>query len=209
MNTTDSPPTIPSGPTRSIPAPLVAPLAAGVASWVVISLVFLGLKMLMQERPEFVGQPMRVTKAGLVQESPQVFTRKVNDDVSVIRPVQADFSDVRFEMNGRRDYRGLRTIMDMSGQFRARHVVSNAFDEPIFVLFKCLHPPSQDGESQHLLAGEMKLQASTSGVQESTKEAWLWSGTLETHSSTSVEISCHVASLKGLTYRVSDKNGTR
>lgn len=128
-------------------------------SWVVISLTFLGLKILMQERPEFVGQPLRVTKAGLVQESPQVFTRKVSEDVSVIRLVQADFSDVRFDMNGRRDYRGLRIIMDMSGQFRARHVVSNAFDEPIFVLFKCPHPRSQDGESQHLLAGEMKLPA--------------------------------------------------
>ena len=39
--------------------PLSSPLAAGVASWVVISLGFLGLKMLMQERPEFVGPPIR------------------------------------------------------------------------------------------------------------------------------------------------------
>ena len=83
---------------------------AGLVCWAAISLGFLGLKMLMQERPQFVGQPLSVTKAVLVQESPQVVTRKVSDDVSVIKQASPEFSDVHFNMNGRRDYRGLKTI---------------------------------------------------------------------------------------------------
>jgi hypothetical protein len=41
---------------------LAAPITAGLLSWLAITIGFLGLKMLMQERPEFVGQPMRITK---------------------------------------------------------------------------------------------------------------------------------------------------
>jgi hypothetical protein len=52
-----------------------------------ISLGFLGLKTLMQERPEFVGPPMRATQVELMQESPQAVMRKASDDVSVIKPV--------------------------------------------------------------------------------------------------------------------------
>src|SRR5688572_25967247 len=124
-------------PPAALLHPLAAPVTAGLLSWAAISFGFFGLKMLMQERPEFVGQPMRVTSAELVQESPQVVARKVSDDLSVIKPVQPDSSDVRFDMQGRRDYRGLRTIMDMSGEFRARYVLTNEFEEPIFILFKC------------------------------------------------------------------------
>ncbi len=198
-----------STPARRTSNPLAAPLTAALLSWAAISLGFFALKMLMQERPEFVGQPMRTTKGELFQESPYVVTRKVSDDISVIRPVQPEFSDVRFDMNGRRDYRGLRTIMDMSGQFRARYVLTNSFAEPMFVLFKCPHPRSKDGESQNLPTGELRLQAPTNGVQENTTNAWLWSGTLEPHSAASVEISYQVGSLKGITYRVGDKSGNQ
>ena len=93
---------------------LTAPLAAGVVSWIVISLGCLGLKMLMQERPEFVGPPIRTAKSVLVQESPRVVTRKSTEDVSAIKTAQPVASDIRFEMQGRRDYRGLKTINDMS-----------------------------------------------------------------------------------------------
>ena len=77
-------------PPPKIPGPLRQPAAsivAGVLSWAAISLGFLGLKMLMQERPEFVGQPMRGTKVEMVQESPRIVARKVSDDVSVIKPL--------------------------------------------------------------------------------------------------------------------------
>ena len=100
----------------------------------------------MQERPEFVGQPVRTTKAELVQDSPQVVIRKVGDDVSAVKPAQPESSDVLFDMQGRRDYRGLRTIMDMSGVFRASYLLTNHFEEPIFVLFKCPHPRAQNSE---------------------------------------------------------------
>src|SRR5204862_2053966 len=106
-----------STPQKSSQSALAAPVTAALLSWAVISAGFFGLKVLMEERPEFVGQPLRVTKGELVQESPRVVVRKVNEDISVIRPAQPEFSDVRFDMNGRRDYRGLRTIRDMSGEF--------------------------------------------------------------------------------------------
>ena len=109
-------------------------IVAGVLSWAAIALGFLGLKMLMQERPEFVGEPMGGAKAQMVQESPRIVVRKVSDDVSVIKPMQPELSDVRFDMRGRRDYRGLRTIMDMSGEFHGRYVLTNALEEPVFVL---------------------------------------------------------------------------
>lgn len=192
-----------------VPSSLAAPLTAGLLSWAAISLGFFGLKMLMQARPEFVGQPMRVTRAELVQESPHIVTRKVSDDVSVVRPMQPEFSDVRFDMSGRRDYRGLRTIMDMSGQFRARYVLTNAFAEPVFVLFKCPHPRSPNGENQNLLAGELRLLAPTNGLQENTTNEWIWSGALGAHGSAGVEISYHVAALKGVHYRVGEKSGNQ
>ena len=161
----------------------------------------------MQERPQFVGQPMRVSNVELVQKSPMALARKVTDDISVINPVTPEFADVQFDMRGRRDYRGLRTIMDMSGEFRARYVLTNVFDEPIFVLFACPHPQAQSGDGQNLLAGGLTLQASAIGVQENTKDAWLWSGTLEPRNSVALEISYQVASVKGVAYRVSDQNG--
>lgn len=188
---------------------LAAPITTGLLSWLAISTGFFGLKMLMQERPEFVGPPMRVTSAELVQDSPYVVIRKVSDDISVIKPVQPESSDVRFDMAGRRDNRGLQTIVDMSGEFRARYTLTNTFEEPVFVLFKCLHPRSRNDDSQNLLAGEMRLQASANGVQENNTNAWLWSGMLEAHGSVEIEISYHVASLKGVSYRVSAQSGNQ
>src|SRR4051812_25564071 len=108
-------PSAPDSP-RTSASPLSAPIVTAAVSWLAISAGFFGLKVLMEERPEFVGQPLRVTKAELVQESPRIVTRKMSEDVSVIRPAQPDSAEVRFEMTGRRDYRGLRTIRDMSGE---------------------------------------------------------------------------------------------
>lgn len=190
----------------ALPAGLIV---TGLFSWAAISLGFLGLKMLMQERPEFVGQPMRTTQAELIQESPQLVTRKLSDDVSVVRPAQPEFSDVRFDIKGRRDYRGLRTISDMFGEFRARYVLSNAFDEAAFVLFKCPHPRTENGDGRSLLAGELRLQAPTNGVQETGSNAWFWSGAIERGGTTALEVSYRVASLKGVTYRVRGQDGTQ
>lgn len=188
---------------------LATPITIGLLSWAAISFGFLGLKMLMQARPEFVGQPMRVTQAELIQESPQVVARNVTDDVSVVKRVQPESSDVRFEMHGRRDYRGLRTISDMAGEFRARYVLTNAAEEAMFVLFKCPHPKTENSSDQSLLAGELRLQASTSGVQETSKDAWFWSGTIDARAATTIEVSYHVTSLKGVTYRVVAQNGNQ
>jgi hypothetical protein len=87
--------------------------------------------------------------------------------------------------------------------------LTNAFEEPIFVLFKCPHPRSKHDDSQNLLAGEMRLQASASGVPEDIKDAWLWSGTLEAHGSVEIEVSYHVTSLKGVSYRVGPESGNQ
>ena len=210
MNTTDSPrDDISSTTPVTDPSPPSTPILVGLFCWIAISIGFFGLKFLMQERPEFIGQPMRVTKAELVQDSPQVVMRKVSDDIAVIKPVQPELSDVRFDMQGRRDNLGLRTIIDMSGQFRARHVLSNTFEEPLFILFKCPHPRSQNEDGQNVLAADLKLQSSVTGTQENTKDAWLWSGTVEPHSAANIDISYHVASLKGITYRAGDKSGNQ
>jgi hypothetical protein len=188
---------------------LSAPITTALISWVVISVGFFGLKVLMEERPEFVGQPLRVTKAELVQESPRIVIRKLSDDVSVIRPAQPEAADVRFDMHGRRDYRGLRTIRDMSGEFRATYVLTNASEEASFVLFKCPHPRTENGDNQGLLASELKLQASAKGLQETTTNAWFWSGTIEPHGSANLEVSYSVASLKAVAYRVIPYDGNQ
>jgi hypothetical protein len=198
----------------SPPLPIASPMptstatiAAGIICWAAISLGFLGLKMLMEKRPEFVGQPVVETKAELVQESPRIFTRKVSDDVSVVKPMQPELSDVRFDMSGRRDYRGLRTVMDMAGEFHGRYVLTNTFDEPIFVLFKCPHPRTDRDTGSNLLAAGLRLQSSLGGAQENSGDAWLWSGTLDAHSGTAIDISYQAAALKGVTYRVGEQNG--
>jgi hypothetical protein len=190
----------------ALPAGLIV---TGLLTWGAISLGFFGLKMLMEERPEFVGQPMRTTQAELVQESPQVVVRKVSDDVSVVRPTQPELSEVRFDMTGRRDYRGLRTISDMFGECRARYILSNAFEEPAFVLFKCPHPHTEHDANGSLLAGELKLRGPTNGVQETTKDAWFWTGTIDRGATANIEVSYRVASLKGVTYRVAGQTGTQ
>src|SRR3954470_7193960 len=182
--------------------PQTSLIFTGVVCWALVSFGCYGLKILMQERPEFVGQPLRVTKAELVQEAPKIVVRKLSDDISAIKPVQPEDSDVRFDLNGRRDYRGLRTIIDMSGGFQGRYLLTNQFDEPMFVLFKCPHPHTESGESQSLQAGELRLRASAPGVQENSKEAWFWSGVIDQHSSASIDVSYQVASLKGVSYKV-------
>src|SRR6266702_176244 len=181
-----------SNPQNPPATPLSAPITAALVSWVVISAGFFGLKVLMEERPEFVGQPVRVTKAELVQESPRIVVRKVS-----------------YDMNGRRDYRGLRTIRDMFGEFHARYVLTNSSEEPAFVLFTCPHPRTENGGNEGLLASELKLQASTNGLQETTTNAWFWSGTLDSHGSAGIDVSYSVASLKAVSYRVTPHDGNQ
>ncbi len=191
------------GSTRSL-------ILAGVVSWIGISAGFFGLKLLMQERPEFVGPPIRTAKAVLVQESPRLVARHLSDDVSVIRPVQPEMSDVRFQMSGRRDYRGLKTVSDMSGTFTARYALTNRAAENVFVLFKCPHPRADGGsaDGSSVIAGGLRLTASVAGVQENAKDAWLWSGTIPAHGAVSIEVAYEVASLRAVVYRVADQRGT-
>ncbi|MEO7318285.1 MAG: hypothetical protein ABIZ56_04795, partial [Chthoniobacteraceae bacterium] len=193
---------LPSATPATAPRSFTGLIGAGLMSWVAIGVGFFGLHMLMQERPEFVGQPMRSSKTELIQESPRVVIRKLSDDVAVIKTAQPSSSEITFDMRGRRDYRGLRTVIDMSGEFHARHVLTNAFDEPVFVLFKCPHPRSESDSGQGLLAGGLKLQASVPGIQENATDAWFWSGTIEPRGTVNIDISYQAASLKGVTYRI-------
>jgi len=161
----------------------------------------------MAERPEFVGEPMAVSKAELVQDSPWVVTRRVSDDVSIIKPAQPQSSEIRFDLAGHRDYRGLRTIEDMSGEVHARFVLSNVLDEPVFALFKCPHPRAQSGGSANLLASGLRFQASAGGVQEAAQDAWFWSGTLAPHAAATMDVSYQAASLRSVAYHAGDQNG--
>lgn len=210
MNTNEPPGG--SGPapnTLNAPSPRLAavPVAVGLLSWVMIALGFLGLRMLMQERPQFVGSPMRSPTSELVQESPRVVVRRVTDDVAAIKPAQPELSEVQFDLRGHRDHRGLRTVLDMSGSVVARHVLTNSHEEPLFVLFRCPHPRAGDSSGESLQAGSLKLQSSVPGTQENAKDAWLWTGQLAAHGSATLEISYQVAALKGVSYRVTGQGG--
>lgn len=209
MNETNPTPGDPRTHLNFSHAPQFTVALTAILAWAALSLGFLGLKMLMSERPEFVGPPMRANQVELVQESPLIVVRKVSDDVSVVRSTQADSSDVAFVMTGRRDYRGLRTMLDMSGEIRAAFTLTNGLDEAVFVLFKCPHPRAQNETSQNLLAGDLKLQAVPGGLQENTQDAWLWSGTVESHAMATIEITYHVAALKSVMYRVNDADGSQ
>lgn len=184
-----------------------APVAAGLLSWLIIALGFLGLWMLMQERPQFVGEPMRSSMTELVQESPRIVVRKVTDDIAVIKSAQPESSEILFDMRGHRDHRGLRTVLDMSGSVVARHVLTNVFEEPVFILFRCPHPRTGDSSGQSLQAGGLKLNASVPGTQENAKDAWLWSGQVAAHGTVTLEISYQAAALKGVTYRIAAQGG--
>jgi hypothetical protein len=172
-------------------------MAAGCAS----------LMFLMRERPQFVGQPTHGAKALLVQESPRLVARRTTDDISVIKPLQPDLSEVDLIMRGRRDYRGLKTISDMSGEVRARYTVTNFHEEPIFVLFTAPHPRAAPGDSTGLLVSGLRLTASSGGVQENGSNSWLWSGILAAHAAVWIEISYQVSSLQGVTYQIADRSG--
>lgn len=180
---------------------------AAVFSWAVVTVGFVGLKILMDERPQFVGQPMTSTRAVLVQESPQIVVRKATDDVAAIKPAQPDSSIVHFEMKGRRDYRGLKTISDMSGQFRAEHVLANDSDDPLFVLFRSPHPRNDASQGSTVLASALRLEASVPGLQENAADAWLWSGTLPARSRLTIAIRYDVGALRGVTYNVRAPQG--
>ena len=201
---------LPSGLTRAAnatpPRLPIAAIGAGLLSWIFISLGFYGLHGLMQVRPEFVGQPMHESRTQLLQEAPRLAIRKVSDDVSVIKTAQPDASEVTFTMRGGRDFRGLRTVMDMSGEMRARHTLKNPYDEPIYVLFRCAHPRAERDGGQSLQAAGLKLEASVPGLQENTADAWQWSGTLGAHQSVEIQISYQAASLNGVTYRIGGQN---
>ena len=207
MNAQSSSPSPVPGPNARAHS-LTAPIGFGLLSWAVICVGFLGLHRLIQERPQFVGQPLRASRATLIQDSPRLVTRKASDDISVFRWTQPALSDINFNMRGRRDYRGLKTISDMSGQFTARYVVTNSADEPLFALFKCPHPRAEGQDDQSLLAGGLKLRASIAGIQESAKDAWFWSGSIPAHESATVEVDYQVAALKGVSYRISGQDGT-
>ena len=76
-------------PSQALPNhSVVVPIGFGLLSWGALCLGFFGLHLLMQERPQFVGQPLRASRATLVQESPRIVTRKTSDDISVFRWAQ-------------------------------------------------------------------------------------------------------------------------
>ena len=133
--------------------------------------------------------------------------RKATDDTSTIKPMQPASTEIALNMHGRRDYRGLKTIVDMSGTVVAHHSLTNSLNEAIFVLLKCPHPRAESDSTSGLLAGGLKLQASVPGIQENSKESWLWSGTIEGHGSVGIQTSYQVMSLKGFTYKIGSQEG--
>jgi hypothetical protein len=189
------------------PRKRVWPVFVGLICWLCMAIGFQGLKVLMGERPQFIGKPLQFQTGDLLQESPTAMLRKVHDDVSSYKEIQAERTDIEFHMRARRDYRGLRTIIDMAGDFQGRYTITNPFDEPVFVLFKCPHPrPS--GNSRHgLKASALDLNAGGTGIRENTSDAWFWSGELPANGSQEIRISYHAASVRSVQYKLVSNNG--
>lgn len=192
-------------PVQTTPGSWTVPIAAGLAAWVLIALGFLGLAMLMEERPQFAGIPVRFSSVELIQDSPAVVIRRASDDVALWREIHPDRSDIGFLMRARRDYRGLRTIIDMDGQFTGRYTISNRFDEPLFVLFKCPHPRAANQEP--INTSGLTLAADGAGEQENGTAAWLWSGEIGARESREITVSFGTAALTGLRYNVESQHG--
>ncbi|MFM1941079.1 MAG: hypothetical protein RI897_61 [Verrucomicrobiota bacterium] len=191
----------------SLPSPLRTSATAAFLAWVVMSLGFLGLRMLMQERPEFVGQPMRFSRTVLVQDAPRVYVRSVKDDVSLVRSFQPESAEIVFDMKGRRDYRGLKTISDMSGTFSGRFTLANTTGEALHVLFQCPHPRDDSLNGDGPAVAGLRLNSSVDGLQESSPEGWLWSGRLDAGSSAVLEVSYQAGALKGARYNAAGSGG--
>ena len=180
--------------------------AVGTAAfcWVAMALGFLGLRILLQERPQFVGRPLHFSSAELIQESPQIIMRKVRDDVSAVQPTQADRMDVLFTLTERKDYRGLKTVIDMTAEFKGTYTITNAYDEPIFALFRCPHPRGSN-ERSPINTGGLSIEAGASGMSETTAEAWYWSGEIEPNQSRQITVSYQAANLSGIRYSISSE----
>lgn len=208
MTAPESPAASPAGvPKRERPASrLSALVAAGLLVWLLIAGGFLGLRVLMQERPQFVGPATRSAMITLVQDSPQAVFRRVGDDVAAVRALRPEFSEVIFDLQGRHDHRGLKTVVEMGGTVVARHVLTNALAEPIFVLFRCPHPRAGDPAGP-LQASGLRLRSSVPGLEESVRDAWLWSGEVAPHAAATVEVSYQAAALKGIRYQVNGPGG--
>jgi len=180
-------------------------VATGFFTWILISAGFLGLHKLLQDRPQFIGQPLNTPDTELIQESPKIFLRRLSEDVASVKITHPVSSDVLLEMNGRRDYRGLKTLVDMSGTFTGRHVITNHLEEAIYVFVRYPHPKSAQGHT--LPARELQLIASQTGITESGNQLWLWTGRLEPHASVTIEARYQVALLRAATYRVPESSG--
>lgn len=167
---------------------------------------FGGLRMLMEERPQFAGRPLRFHSTELTQESPSIVYRKVGDDVSVVRPTEADRIEVSFKLKERKDYRGLRTVIDLGAEFSGTYTITNRFDEAIFALFRFPHPQGAY-ESTPINAGSLVVDAGESGLTENSSQAWYWSGEVDAGQSRAITVSYDAANLSGVRYTVDSDRG--
>lgn len=201
MHTTPSPPGQNSGLNYAWP------VVVGIGCCLAMALTFPVLRELMQHRPQFAGAPLRSSRVELVQGSPHIVMRKVRDDVAGYHAIQAEQTDVLFTMRGRRDHRGLRTIMDMAGEVEVRHTLTNPYDEAAFVLFKCPHPHAGRNADGNLQASALKLDAGGAGVVENAHRAWLWTGEIEPHASQVITMTYRASLIRGVTYQVDETDG--
>ncbi len=161
----------------------------------------------MEERPQFIGIPTRGQPTELVQDSPRVAVRRVRDDVAASKEVQPSRNDVMFDLESRSDYRGLRTVRDMRGKFRGRYTITNPHDEPSFIFFRCSHPRPSSDASGPIVASGLGVESSVAGTQESTADAWFWSGELGAGESTEITVHYLPSKLRSVRYSVDSRHG--
>jgi hypothetical protein len=155
---------------------------AALGCFLLSSLGFWLLLVLMEERPQFVGEGLTFPRRSFLQDAPSVALRKVGDDVSAYVRVPPDRSDVRFELHALRDHRGLKTVHAMEGELRAEYTIENPYDERVFVLFRCDHPRSAEEGArggQRVQTSGISMETTHEGQRLDATDAWLWSGELD------------------------------
>ena len=149
-------------------------LFSAVVAFVLLSVGFLGLGFLIQERPQFVGQRLSPPQLVFEQPSPGLLLRNDSSDVNVVEPAHPTRAYVDVTLNTIPDHRGLKTMHSLNGRFEGRYEIENPEKEPIHFLMKCEHP--RFARSGAVPLSSVKLSANPDTTITETAMAWFWTG---------------------------------
>lgn len=184
------------------PLNLGGPVLVAFVCWLILALGFVGLKVLMHERPQFAGPSVQQRTIRLEQGSPKVVIRKRSDDVSAVISVQPALSEISLVIQGKRDYRGLKTVAAMDASVSLVYTWTNHFDEPIHILFRAPHPTNAFAGTRGVTARDLRLTSSLPGKTLPSAEGWLWTGLVEKEQALELSLAYEASNLRGFQYAV-------